>query len=74
MLVQCLSRALTHFALMQIGDQLRARAVAGIYGGESQLSRTTKLSERDQAGVELDLLVARAIIVRGHEHPVKVRR
>lgn len=59
---------------MQIGDQLGARTVAGIYGGETQLSRTTELSEGDQTGVELDLLVARAVVVRRHKHPVEMRR
>lgn len=59
---------------MQVGDQLGTRAVARINGGESQLSRAPKLRERDQAGIQLDLLVTRAVIIRGHEHPVEVRR
>lgn len=65
--------ALTHLALMQIGDQLRARTVAGIYRGETQLGRATELGESDQTGVELNLLVARAVVIRRHEHPVEMR-
>lgn len=65
---------LTHLALLQVGDQLGTRAVAGIYRGEPQLRRATELCERNQAGIELDFLVTRAVVIWGHEHPVEVRR